>query len=450
MRGFKAIVALGRVLGEERGPEAALSAFDLVKSVFFAGTEPPTSRADQHQDIYRRWANGALPEHCLPVVESVLLHHPPSWIDYVASLNINDLPAAERLDLLLALRKRRAFSPGAEFEDLAQKLRGESKGENTHDGLLFSEDTFMSIAPPAKTDEATPATPEPAAGEFFTQSQSVARQRLLELGRLYFSNMCVSTIRPRTSPLLVAATGSGKSSLVGSVARDLDAHLLRLTVAEWIPVGANRELTPALLQIAETLTAHPRVVLLIDELDKFADDGRSWSRSSATEVLNILERCLPESVFSLLKKAADKRPLIEQRLKSGTYIVGAGAWQSLHQHRPKSVGFHGSCLTETSSDLLLRAIRDAGFPSELLGRFHASPIPLPYPTAEETQEIFTRLGITALATRHGLEHRLRTFSWPPFGFRALESLWADLLVAEQALQVSRNSRRSIKDNDDAL
>lgn len=56
MRGFKALVALGHVLCEDRGPEAARAAFDVAHSVFFAGTTAPTSRAEQHRDIYRRWA----------------------------------------------------------------------------------------------------------------------------------------------------------------------------------------------------------------------------------------------------------------------------------------------------------------------------------------------------------------------------------------------------------
>ncbi|MCU0731587.1 MAG: hypothetical protein MUE84_08360 [Hyphomonas sp.] len=94
MRGFKALVALGHVLCEDRGPEAARAAFDVAHAVFFAGTTAPTSRAEQHRDIYRRWTEGAMPEHWLPVTESILLHHPPTWIDYIASLNGDDLPAA--------------------------------------------------------------------------------------------------------------------------------------------------------------------------------------------------------------------------------------------------------------------------------------------------------------------------------------------------------------------
>jgi hypothetical protein len=434
MRGFKALVALGHVLCEERGPEAARAAFDVVRSVFFAGSTPPASRAEQHRDIYQRWTKGEIPENWLPVAESVLLHHPPSWLDYVAALNDDDLPAAERLNLLLAVRKRRGFSPGNEFEALAHKLRGEADGQVANPVFPFADPAFVEVVPPAENVVAK--TTKPPVGDFFTQSQTEARKRILALGQLYFSDTSIGAIRPRTSPLLVAATGSGKTSLVGSVAKDLDAHLLRLTVSEWIPCGAHRDLTPALLEIAVALAEHPRVLVLIDELDKFTDDGRSWSRSCATEVLNVLERTLPESVFTLMRKNADKRPVIEQRLKSGMFVTGAGAWQSLHQNRPKSVGFHGKCLTETSGDLVLRAIRDSGFPSELLGRFHATPISLPYPSVAETNEIFDRLGIHSLATRIGMEGRLREFSWAPFGFRTLESLWADLLIAEQVLRLS--------------
>ena len=59
-RGFKALVALGHVLCENRGPEAAWAVSGLAHSVFFADTKPPASRAKQHRDIYRRWTEGSM------------------------------------------------------------------------------------------------------------------------------------------------------------------------------------------------------------------------------------------------------------------------------------------------------------------------------------------------------------------------------------------------------
>lgn len=270
------------------------------------------------------------------------------------------------------------------------------------------------------------------ATEVFTRSQTEARDRVLALAQLCFYGPRLGCIQPRTSPLLVSPTGSGKTALLRSVAKALDAHLLRLTVAEWVPIGASRELTPALIEVAEALSEHARVVVFIDELDKFVDDGRSWSRSAAIEVFNILERTFPASVFSLLKKSEERRPLIEERLTTGMFIVGAGAWQSLHQTRPKSpLGFSPPCLTATPDPISIRAIKEAGFPAELLGRFHSRPVPLPYPTRQETEELFRRFGIADRAARVGFEPRLREFSWEPFGFRSLESLLADLMLTER-------------------
>ncbi len=432
MREFKALVTLGDLLCGDDTPEEVLAAFDEVRTAFLGKAEAPESRVEQHLAIYRRWAGELLPQNWLEEAERILRGHSRVWIDYIVSLNESDLPADERLELLLELRKHPDFEPTASFQEAAKALRDEC--------VLKPASREPSAAPEQRTAKARPATtasgkPSPEVPDFFTQSQRDARDRILALARLNFDTAPAGRLRPRTSALIVAPTGSGKTALLRSVAETLGAHLVRLSIAEWIPVGASRDLTPALLEVAEALAAHPRVVVFIDEMDKIVDDGRSWSRSAAIEMFNLLERSLPASVFGLLRKGEELRPLIEQRLHSGMFISGAGAWQSLHQVRPKPViGFLGRCSTETSADLLLRAIRDAGFPAELAGRFHASPIPLPYPSAAETTELFNRIGITELAARLGLQDRLRDFAWEPFGFRSLESLWADLLLAERELR----------------
>lgn len=72
-----------------------------------------------------------------------------------------------------------------------------------------------------------------------------------------------------------------------------------------------------------------------------------------------------------------------------------------------------------------------GYPVELFGRFHSSPIFLDYPDATETAEMMEQLGILALAQSVGRLDLVRSFSWSPFGLRSLESLYTDLLLAQQ-------------------
>ncbi len=439
MREFKALVTLGDLLCGDDTPEEVLAAFDDIRANFLGKAEAPESRAEQHLAIYRRWVGELLPENWLEEAERILRGHSRVWIDYIASLNEGDMPADERLELLLELRKHPDFEPTASFQEAAKALRDECVLKPASREPSAAPEKGAAKARPATTAKAASGTPSPEAPDFFTQSQRDARDRILALARLNFDTAPAGRLRPRTSALIVAPTGSGKTALLRSVAETLGAHLVRLSIAEWIPVGASRDLTPALLEVAEALAAHARVVVFIDELDKIVDDGRSWSRSAAIEMFNLLERSLPTSVFGLLRKGEELRPLIEERLPSGMFIAGAGAWQSLHQVRPKPViGFQGRYPAETSADLLLRAIRDAGFPAELAGRFHASPIPLPYPSAAETTELFNRIGITDLAARLGLQDRLRDFAWEPFGFRSLESLWADLLLAEREIRRTEN------------
>ncbi|MBC8010028.1 MAG: hypothetical protein H7067_08020 [Burkholderiales bacterium] len=76
--------------------------------------------------------------------------------------------------------------PGAEFEDLAQKLRDEAAGRDANDALPFADPAIIEVYPPAESAEAEPAPTISA--EFFTQSQVEARKRILALGRLYFAD----------------------------------------------------------------------------------------------------------------------------------------------------------------------------------------------------------------------------------------------------------------------
>ncbi len=429
MREFKALIAIADLLGGESSA-TALTGFDAICAELLREEERTGSRPDQHIRLYRKWARRLLPDNWVTAAEAVLRAHSLVWIDYIASLNEGDLPVNERLKMLLLLNDRPDFEPCPAFWQAAKSLREACALEQVTPSSAKPRKGRAVSSPPAPAMIDRRALAE--ATEVFTRSQAEARDRVLALAQLYFDSPTLGRLRPRTSPLLVAPTGSGKTALLRSVAKALDAHLLRLTVAEWVPIGASRDLTPALVEVAEALGEHARVIVFIDELDKFVDDGRSWSRSAGTEVFNILERTLPASVFSILKKEGETRQLIEERLQSGMFVVGAGTWQSLHQAKPKSpLGFSTTCVTETSDPILLRAIKEAGFPAELLGRFHSRPVALPYPTRQETEELFRRFGIADRAARVGFEPRLREFSWEPFGFRSLESLLADLLLAER-------------------
>jgi hypothetical protein len=120
-------------------------------------------------------------------------------------------------------------------------------------------------------------------------------------------------------------------------------------------------------------------------------------------------------------------------------LVGAGAWQGLHDRKQsRAIGFGSVSGVSSETPLLLRAIKEAGFPSELLGRFHSNPVQLAYPDPDETQQLFRLLGFDTLANRTGNMQLLRNFSWSPFGLRSLESLYTDLLLSNRTKEISSN------------
>jgi len=272
---------------------------------------------------------------------------------------------------------------------------------------------------------------------FETQSQRRVHERLLQMGRAFFEPPDVPLqVTPRLNPLVVGPTGAGKSYISERVARELQAHFLRATHGDWIPLGSSREYVPTYCEILWAITEKDRVVLFLDEVEKLANDPDSaWARSCATDLWQVIDRAVPTSAVGAYKSFCTEReskpiasPFLRARMRKNLWIIAAGTWQDLHAG-PARLGFGGQC-REPVSD---RAIRDAirksrRIPEELLYRFNGDLLVIGYPTAEETQALYDASGLSALAERANVKLDPERHDWSLGGMRTLEELAAELLL----------------------
>ncbi|HVU33696.1 MAG TPA: AAA family ATPase [Opitutaceae bacterium] len=278
-----------------------------------------------------------------------------------------------------------------------------------------------------------------------TQSHATAYQKLLSIGELFFrSPPRLPNVKLRLSPLLVGPTGAGKSYLVERTGRTLDAAYFKITRGDWLVTGGRGRSTT--FQILDFLLAHPRVLLHLDELDKFQIDFRhEWGAAMAADLWNILDgkfqldAYIRETDFgdAAKPKPAEIVPLVQKRL----WIVGSGTWQDLFVQRRerKSLGFGSPVESDTVN---LEAVAKAGVISpELLHRFAGDLIFVEYPTPEETEELLESSGIGELARSLQMKITAADLDWSHGGIRVLETL-ATRLVLERHMR-ERGQHREI-------
>lgn len=348
-------------------------------------------------------------------LELVLARVPRGLLDYLGRSRSLPTSSADKVGLLLVAL---SFTDDEEeCGDLRRKIE------------LFRKIEKASRNAPVTT-ETTPTLLSPTQRRAFEQLQAMAR--------LFFEGAGDVTnlkIRPRNCPLVVGPTGCGKSFLVEAVARSSNAHFLKASVGDWIPIGAANDYKPTLFAILDQVVEHARVVLFLDEFDKWGNDvSSSWARSCQTDVWQILDRTPPSDAYQRSTKieharefsADDLRELLRRRL----WIVGAGTWQSLL--RPQTaLGFapRGSSDEEQRRDIAASGV----LPDELLARFNPELIVLRYPSGAETVEIFERSGLLALADSVGEKLHPETHDWSRSGMRSLENIATRLLLRRLAL-----------------
>jgi SpoVK/Ycf46/Vps4 family AAA+-type ATPase len=266
-----------------------------------------------------------------------------------------------------------------------------------------------------------------------TESHRAASKTLLAMGDLYFSGARVlPSIKLRLSPILIGPTGCGKSYLVEQAAQELDADYLKVTRGDWLVTG-SRAGRSTMYQILDHVVSHDRVLVHLDELDKFNDlRSGEWAASIGTDLWNLLDgkfqvhEYLRETTFPDGKKPTTLA--IALRIRSKLWIVGSGTWQEVFERSRSgnSVGFQGA---QNVGTVDLGAIAKSGIISpELLHRFNGDPIFVDYPSREETAEILESSGIARLARQANTPIAPGDIDWTQGGMRVLETIATRLLL----------------------
>ncbi len=256
---------------------------------------------------------------------------------------------------------------------------------------------------------------------YIPPSQRAVYEALLLRGEMFFApKMHSLRIQPRLNPLIAGPTGAGKTFIVETVAKRLDASFMKVCFGDWIPVGAT-DGVPTMKAIYRRLEKSPRVLLLLDELCKFRPEyNGGWTRSIASDLWQLLDRN-PGTVdyADPALRDQDFRKLLSEKL----WIVGAGTWQDI-QRPSSSIGF--SRVVEDS--LQDRITADGRIPDELLLRFNPQLLQLRYPLQAETLEIYEHAGIAALAKAAGVTLNPAHHDWSRGGMRSLEDLATTLML----------------------
>jgi hypothetical protein len=278
-----------------------------------------------------------------------------------------------------------------------------------------------------------------------------AREQITSLAELFFSGeQPLRGLRLRLFPLVVGPTGVGKSHLVGHAATRLRSDYLKVTRGDWFVQGTKCG-RPTVYQILDRVVTFPRVVLHIDELDKFQINfgSQEWSASIASDLWNILDGRFPVTEYLRDTEFPGREKPCEESvtgwIRSRLWIVGSGTWQSVFQETRtrKSIGFN-LCHTEATVDGDLIAQSELISP-ELLHRFNSDMIFLGYPNREETIRLLKSTGIDSLAAEMNQSIDPATIDWTKGGFRVLEALATRLVLMRdrrhQAQFAERIARR---------
>jgi hypothetical protein len=267
-----------------------------------------------------------------------------------------------------------------------------------------------------------------------TKSQRAARETLIQMGHLFFSGeRILPAIKVRLFPLLIGPTGVGKNFLVESAATHLDAYYVKRARGDWLPMGSKSG-RPTVFQILDYVATYDRVLLQIDELDKFTDlQNGEWSASIASDLWAILDLSvqIPEFLREVTFPGREPPTVDEmhRRIRKNLWIVGSGTFQKVFEsgRANASIGFGRD--QEAHKVGMDEIVASRTISHELLLRFNGNPILIQYPSTEETLELLKNSGISGLAKRLGVKVGPEDIDWTRGGMRALESLATNLMLA---------------------
>lgn len=283
-------------------------------------------------------------------------------------------------------------------------------------------------------------------GKLFTKNQEKVYEDLTLLCDLFFDRQYDGIIKPRLDPLIAGPTGAGKSHLIRELSGYADAHYYPTTYGNWMPLGTRSDTGgPTMFNLLDAIFSNHRVLLHLDELDKFREDySQTWSRSIANDVWNVLDRNFPVNDWITSRNKTELDPermksIIQERL----WIVGSGTWQIIFEKQTRGQLGFGST-DSWDAPLSLSETRDTIrkaqlIPPELLSRFNVDIHLLNYPSSDEKQKLLEDTGILFLGRSLGKTITPDMLDFQKGGMREIESLMTHLL-----LERKRQERHAIE------
>lgn len=224
--------------------------------------------------------------------------------------------------------------------------------------------------------------------------QLAVYRELLELAQDYFAGDWHNlALQPRIIPLICGASGGGKTFLVRRLADELGIPLFKISVGDWILVGAShRAAPPTVPRFYKFIDENARGICFIDEVEKLGGEfmESDWRRFLKLEVFAILDRALNRGV---LEEPDGPRYVLsvdelEERFRRSFFLIAAGAWQSLWSNSGRSVGFNAT--TDGIPSPTHKQLAEA-LPLEVLNRFSSRVLLMPPFSADDYRRSLAQL-----------------------------------------------------------
>ena len=203
-------------------------------------------------------------------------------------------------------------------------------------------------------------------------------------------------VRTRPFPLLIAPSGTGKTSLVQYVSAAANLPVFSINVANWIIRGARSE-QHTLTQIAQFIQSNATGVIFLDEVNKLSRQhaaDSSWCSDLLSELIAFLD------ADSRLKAMGIGDAV--EHLRRNFFIIGAAAFQDeWEQSRSSnSIGFLNDERGNEGGQFENLVRSQNTVPVELLNRFNDRIVFIQPPSVPEyvarISEIRAKLGLPSL------------------------------------------------------
>jgi hypothetical protein len=223
---------------------------------------------------------------------------------------------------------------------------------------------------------------EPKRPWFATESQKAGMQRLQALADIFsrVGDSAPGGIRPLLRPMIIGATGTGKSTLAREFARQKEWAFLSIDAGSWLIQGGYSK-PPTLRVIRDHVRSAPRTCIYLDEICKMLPTGHDahsgWCTSVFAECLSLAD------ADSRLHGHDWSREDI-QRFKDSCFLIAGGAFTSALEAAKLSaqrsdLGFRqGAPVPCTHSSKIGETL-----PPELFSRFNPDHIVLRNPTRQD-------------------------------------------------------------------